>query len=468
MTLNEAEAVADEEPEPPVETVTYKRRKRRGHRQEMLDALTVDETIHYRLPEDERVCGQCIGPLHEMSTETRRELTIIPAEVKVIEHVRHVYACRQCEKGNTSTPVVTAPMPKPPISGSFASASSIAYIMDRKYAAALPLYRMEQELKREGIELSRQTMGNWTLKGAELLAVVWDRMKVHLLTRDIVQADETRIQVLKEPGRSAETQSCMWLFRSGRDGPPVALFDYQQTRAAEHPIHFLADFSGYLQVDGYAAYERVPDVTLVGCWAHARRKCDEALKALGPSKHSRGPVPSQTGLAYCNKLFSIEKRLKDTSPEDRKAQREQLSAPVLKEFKAWLMENHAKALPKSPLGKAMNYCLNQWPKLAAFLEDGRLEISNNRSERALKPFVIGRKNWLFANTPRGARTSAVIYSVVETAKENGLNPFRYLRFLFEQLPNIDVDDSEAVDALLPWSQTLPGECYARRGSTRKS
>jgi hypothetical protein len=210
-------------------------------------------------------------------------------------------------------------------------------------------------------------------------------------------------------------------------------------------------------VDGYAGYNGIPDVSLVGCWAHARRKFTEALQAL-PESAKTTHVKAKEGLAFCNQLFSIERDLKDVSPEERYKKRLERSQPVLEAFLAWLHEQAPRVLPKSALGQAIKYCRNQWDRLVAFLEDGRLEIDNNRAERSIKPFVIGRKNWLFSNTIKGAKSSAIIYSIVETAKENGLNPFNYLKYLFEQLPNINLTDKEKLDQLLPWSTTIPEEC----------
>jgi hypothetical protein len=219
----------------------------------------------------------------------------------------------------------------------------------------------------------------------------------------------------------------------------------------------LEGFRGYLHVDGYAGYNGIPDVSLVGCWAHARRKFTEALQAL-PESAKTTHVKAKEGLAFCNQLFSIERDLKDVSPEERYKKRLERSQPVLEAFLAWLHEQAPRVLPKSALGQAIKYCRNQWDRLVAFLEDGRLEIDNNRAERSIKPFVIGRKNWLFSNTIKGAKSSAIIYSIVETAKENGLNPFNYLKYLFEQLPNINLTDKEKLDQLLPWSTTIPEEC----------
>ena len=322
----------------------------------------------------------------------------------------------------------------------------------------MPLYRQEQQLSRQGVELSRQTMANWVLNVADpWLKIIYDRLHEELLDRDILHADETTLQVLKEPGRSAETKSYMWLYRTGRDGPPIVLYEYQTTRASKHPDRFLSGFEGYLQTDGYSGYGKLTGITLVGCWAHARRKYTEALKAL-PAAQKDKPVAASVGLEYCNRLFAIERQLKYVSDKERYEKRLEKSKPLLDEFYIWLKKQKQQTLPKSAFGQAITYCLNQWDSLNSFLLDGRLEIDNNRAERSIKPFVIGRKNWLFTNTPRGARGSAIIYSIIETAKENNLKPYNYLVYLFEQLPNIDTGDQAAIDRLLPWSNTLPEEC----------
>ena len=314
--------------------------------------------------------------------------------------------------------------------------------MTQKFVEGMPLYRQEQQFERLGIALSRQTLANWVpIASDRWLSPLYERMHFHLLQHDILHADETTLQVLHEPGRAAQTQSYLWLYRTGRGGPPIVLFEYQPTRSGEHPREFLKGFSGYLHVDGYGGYDQLPNVTLVGCWAHARRKFDEALKALPASARTK-PVAAREGLEFCNRLFAIERDLSGVTPEEWHAARLERSGPVLDEFHAWLEQQASYALQKSFFGQAVQYCLNQWEKLTAFLKDGRLELDNNRSERSIKPFVIGRKNWLFANTPRGARSSSIIYSVVETEKENGLNPFAYLTYLFEQLPNVDVTNRE--------------------------
>lgn len=455
--FNEAESEAKpSSPEPTMEEITYRRRKRQGHREMQLKDLPV-ETVEYRLPPEKQVCSCCGGALHEMSTQVRQELKIIPAQVKVVKHVRYTYACRHCERNDIQTPIVTAPMPAPVLPGSLASPSALAYIMTQKYVEGMPLYRQEQTWSRLGVELSRQTLANWIIQGADRwLGSLYERMHEQLLKQDILHADETTLQVLREPGRPAASTSYLWLYRTGA-GPPIVLYDYQTTRASKHPRRFLTGFKGYLHVDGYAGYNGLPDITLVGCWSHARRKFDEALKALPVEKRAKD-VAAQEGLNFCNQLFAVERKLRDAAPDERYKARLTHSRPVLDAFWTWLNYQSPRVLPKSAFGQAISYCRKQWNKLTAFLQDGRLELDNNRSERSIKPFVIGRKNWLFANTPRGARASAVIYSIVETAKENDLNPFQYLSYLFEEMPSSDIADHEVLDRLLPWSTALPDAC----------
>lgn len=456
--FNEAEDTADQAvEEPTVETITYKRKKQRGEREQKLEDLPT-ETIEYHLSDEEQDCSSCGSELHEMSTEVRNEIEVIPAQVKLKKHVRYVYSCRHCEHHELETPIETARMPEPVFPGSLASPSAMAYTMSQKYVEGMPLYRQEKYLERFGVTISRQTLSNWMMYGANTwLELIYNEMHDHLLKMDALHADETTLQVLSEPERPATSTSYMWLYRSGRTDVPIVLYDYQQTRAGKHTRRFLDGFQGYLHVDGYPGYNGIPDVVLVGCWAHARRNFTEALRAL-PESAATTSVKAKEGLAFCNKLFNIERDLKDVSPEERYEKRLERSQPVLDAFLAWLKEQTPRVLPKSALGKAIKYCHNQWEKLEAFLKDGRLEIDNNRAERSIKPFVIGRKAWMFSNTAKGAKSSATIYSVVESAKENGLNPYKYLNYLFEELPNMDTTDKEQLAKLLPWSTSIPQEC----------
>lgn len=464
--FNEAETEANESiEEPTVETITYRRRKIQGLRDMKLETLPT-ETVEYRLPQEDQVCSCCGGSLHEMSTEIRRELKIIPAEVKVVEHVQYVYSCRQCDREAIQTPIVTASMPAPVFPKSLASPSAMAYTMTQKYVESMPLYRQEQQFARLGVSLPRQTLANWILYGAHTwLILLYDRMHDLLLKRDILHADETTLRVLREPGRSATSSSYIWLYRTGREVPAIILYNYQETRAGKHPSQFLSGFKGYLHVDGYAGYHGISDAILVGCWAHARRKFTDALNALPESERPKA-VTTHEGLRFCNQLFAIERDLQRVTSEERYRLRLQRSQPVLDQFSEWLCTQTEKVLPKSLLGQAIQYCRNQWGQLKAFLQDGRLELDNNRSERSIKSVVIGRKNWLFSNTPRGAQASAIIYSIVETAKANGLNPFHYLVYLFETLPNMDLADKDELDSLLPCSSTLPDFCHVPNHTSR--
>lgn len=442
--------------EPAVDQITYTRRKREGKREDDISELPVEQVVH-SLPEEERKCPECGGPLHVMGhSEPRRELEIIPAQVKVIEHVREIYACRDCEHNSVSVPVIKAPQPEPVIKGSAASPSSVAHIMTQKYMNAVPLYRQEMDLLTNGLPLSRQTMANWmTYSSGHWLEPLYGMMKSKMLREDVPHADETTLQVLKEPGRASRAESFMWLYRtSGCAVVPIILYEYQETRSSTHPKRFLENFKGYLHTDGYAGYHNLPrEITVVGCWAHARRKFDEAVKSAPPDE--REGLPSRRGLEWCNKLFELEREYgkeKLTYDERRKARFERSKA-VSDALFEWASSSGT--LPKSAFGKAVRYLREQRPYLENVYRDGRLELSNNRAERSIRPFVIGRRNWLFSATPKGARASAVIYSVMRTAKANSLKPFEYLKHVFETMPNIA---PEKYESLLPWSGSLPERC----------
>jgi transposase len=460
LVFDEAELEASPEaPEPELETITYTRA--RAPRQRTLDLGTLPvEEIEYTLPEGDRACPQCSGEMHSIGHDVRQELKRIPASITLVKHCREKFACRHCQQNERSTPIRIAPAPVPAFPGSLASPSIVASIMDRKFVEGMPLYRQQQSLARLGVDISRQTMANWMIAGSRWLQIVYDAMRERLVERDVLHADETTVQVLREAERAAQTQSYMWLYRTGRDGPHIVLFDYQTTRSGEHPRRFLERFTGYLHADGYSGYHDLPGATLCGCWEHVRRKFVDAVNVQPKDARKAGQSASHKGLEFCNRLFGIERGLHDVTPDGRRAGRQLHSRKALDQMREWLDQTARQASPKSLLGSALTYCVNQWPKLCRFLEDGRLEIDNNRAERSIKPFVIGRKNWLFANTPKGATASAVTYSIVETAKENGLNPAAYLQHLFEQLPNIDIHDPRQLDQLLPWSEVVKERCAA--------
>jgi len=459
--FDEAEMIAEREPvqESEIQAITYERKK---PGRKPLPADLPRERIEYELPESEQCCSECGERMHKMGEDVRSELNIIPAQVKVIEHVRFKYGCRNCEKNNVTVSIKTAPSPNPVIKKGYASPSSVAYVMTAKFVDGVPLYRQEKHLARLGLEISRSVLSDWMIKGSILLEPIYDAGQQALIKREVLHADETTLQVLKEPGRSPETKSYMWLYRTGRDGPPIILYDYQMTRAGEHPKKFLSGFKGYLHVDGYSGYDGLEQVTRVGeppmiklcsCWAHFRRKADETIKGL--PKDKRQCSRAKELLDRINLLFSIERGLSKCTPEERHAARQEKSRPVVDGLRKWLDGIKGEVMPKSLLGTAVTYGLNQWEKLTRFFEDGRIDLSNNAAERSIRPFVIGRKNFLFCNTPGGAKASAVIYSIIETAKENGLNPYAYLTHLFGQLPNMDTNDKTAIEALLPWNVKLP-------------
>lgn len=447
--FNEAEVMAAPEAAEPelVEVEKHYRKAKRSATDRLPEDLPV-EVVEYTLPEREQICGACGGALHVMGHESRRELKIIPAQVSIVEHRRAVYSCRHCEQTGIQVPIRKAEAPKPVIPGSFASAEAVAHIMNQKFVLGVPLYRQEQEFQRGDILLSRQTMSNWLLRAVEdWLTPVYERMKTLLLEREVLHADETTLQVLHEPGKTAQSKSYMWLYRTGGDaGRPIVLYEYQPSRKAGHPARFLEGWQGYLHADGYEGYHKLPEpIVIVGCWAHLRRKFDEALKIV--AEEAREGSLALIGKRYCDRLFALEREFAGLSARQRYEKRIETSKPLMEAFFAWA--DSCDAIPKSPVGKAVHYARSQRKYLEHVLLDGRLELSNNRAERSIKPFVIGRKNWLFANTARGARASAVIYSVIETAKGNGLKPYDYLCYVLRTAPNMDLYAPEQLDTLLP-------------------
>ncbi len=453
--FNEAEMTADTEAtETDVTEVVYNRSVKKSSMKDKLDDLPV-ERIEYTLSEADQACPVCDHDLHQMSTQIRRELKVVPASVTVVEHVQSIYSCRSCEVNEEHASIIKAAMPNPVLAKSMVSPTLLAHIMNNKFTLGIPLYRQEKEFKRTMIPISRQNLANWVLHGAnEHLVHLYDHLHKHLVTKDVLHADETDIQVLEEDGRTSQQKSKMWVYASSHTDEMVCLYDYRTTRAGKHAVNFLKGFSGYLHTDGYTGYNQVPNTTIMACVAHVRRYFHEAMVAVKDVESPRH-VKAKEGLAFCTKLFNQEKRWKELIPEDRYIKRQDEMKPVLDAYLVWLKEMKKAALPKSKLGDAVRYTLNLWPKVITILEDGRLELSNNRAERLVKPFVINRKNFLFSKTPMGAQSSAIVQSIVETAKGNNLNVFYYLTYLLEQLPNIDVGDPEQLDQLLPWSDKLP-------------
>lgn len=460
--FNEAEVYADDETKKAADegvlVSVHKRHKKHEYTLNQIPEGARVEQVEHRLEGEALVCPECGDTMSEIGKEIVNKLKFKPAEIIVEQHIYYTYACRNCNQESIETPMKKAPREKSLISGSFATPEAVAYLMTQKFVMGSPLYRQEQELKRQGIPLSRQTMSNWILRASEeYLSPVYERLRSELLKREVLHADETELQVLHEPGKAPQSKSYMWLYRtSGDTDQPIVLYEYQPGRGGIHPERFLEGFKGYLHTDGYAGYHNLPEgITVVGCWAHARRKFDEAMKSL-PRGKAKGSSAAQ-GLAYCSLLFQIEEGLAELPPEDRYEQRLKQAKPVLDAMLAWA--NTRAAAPKSALGKAFTYLREQWPYLMNYLKDGRLELSNNRAERSIKPFVIDRKNFLFANTPSGARGSAVMFSLIQTAIENKLDPYRYLTWLMHTAIDLDLARPDAVQQLLPWN--APEECKSK-------
>lgn len=457
LLFNEPEVCAEEcqkTEEPPVEVQAHSRKRKSGSAREILPENVEVVEVEHTLPEEERQCPECGEIMQPIGTEVQEKIQIIPAKIILHRDVYVTYACQSCKENSGSTPILQTPKEPALIPGSYASAEAVAHFIVQKFVMGSPLYRQEQEWNRQGFMISRQTMSNQMIRCADdWLAPVYDVLHRLLLQHDLLHADETELQVLHEEGRDAKAKSFMWLYRTGSNAEhPIVLYEYAPGRGQEYPKAFLKDFHGYLQTDGYSGYNAVEGATHVGCWAHARRKFDEALRA---SPKGRPSPTAQQGVAYCSELFKLEDKLKDLPPEERKEKRQE-QVKVLDAMLAWA--NTRNAAPKSKLGKALGYLKNQWSTLIVYLEDGRIELSNNRAERSIKPFVISRKNFLFANTVNGAKSSAVMFSLIETAKENGLDPYRYLTWVLNEAPKRAQCDSNWAASLLP--QAAPPQCRA--------
>ncbi len=447
--FNEAEEVSEVEAAPDQEKQMIGGTRKKPKRTPLPKDLPREIVVH-DLSDADKVCFDCGHALHKMGEEKSEQLAFIPAQIKVIEHIRPKYSCRCCEQQGLSVKIKTAPMPSSPIPKSFATPSLLSQIMTLKYQYALPLYRQESLFKQYGIELSRKTMSGWMLAITPLLMKMYNRMHAILLQQPVIHADETPLKVIHED----KNKCYMWVYCTGTDSPNsanvedknkppnIVLYDYKNNRSGQCAKNYLHGFKGDLQVDGYAGYEKT-DATLAGCIAHARRKFIEAKTVQVKGKTGK----ADWAINHIQKLYRIETDIKNKTAADKARIRNEKSTPLLKQFKVWLDKSALHVPPTSAIGKAIAYSLRQWPKLTRYVENGYLSIDNNRAERAIKPFVIGRKNWMFSNTATGAQASAVLYSIIETAKSNGVIPFDYLKHLFEQLPN----QPEDIDYLLPWN-----------------
>jgi len=418
--------------------------RKRGGRKPLPEDLPRIDVIH-DLSDAEKVCPHEGHALLEIADKISEQLDIIPMQIQVIRHIRKQYACPCCEGY-----LKTATKPKQPIEKSQASSGLLSYIAVAKYADSLPLYRQSTILSRFGIEMDRTTLANWMVKCGQLVQPLINRIEERLLEAPYLHMDETPVQVLNEQGKPAQSTSYMWVRcgappGAGSPGNRLILFDYDPSRSSAVPKRLLAGYEGTLMTDGYEGYGAVcreQAIIRLGCWVHARRKFVEANKA-----NKKKQTQSNYAIKLMAKLYAIEKMLADVTPEVRHQERQARSRPIIDQLRNWLDEIRPKVAPKTALGKALHYLDQQWPRLIGYLDDGRYPIDNNPVENAIRPFAIGRKNWLFSASVKGAKASANLYSLIETAKANGLEPYAYLKQVFTEMPNVvDYDD---VDLLMP-------------------
>ena len=463
--FNEVELEADKQQEEEfsyeadpelIPTQEEKKRNPRTPRKEMFKGCPVTEEI-IDLPSDEQICDVCGSQMEVIGKRTvREELIFTPAKLEVRRTIALVYGCPECRENGEKASIKVAKAPDALIPHSYASKSVVVHSMYQKFTNAVPLYRQEKDWQQMGALLSRGTLGRWIkICSDEYFVPIYEYFHRLLLGREFAMADETRVQVLKEPNRNPETDSFMWLFRSGEDGlPPLILYRYTETRAKFNAAEFLKGFKGYLMTDGYQGYNNLPDIVREACWAHIRRKFCDAIPA---GKKDDLSDPAVQGVQYCDKLFAIERYCRDNKLtfEKRHEFRNKKAPKILEAFWNWLDKQHP--TKGSRLEKAVTYARNQRPYAETYLQDGRCSFSNNPSENSIRPFTVGRKNWLFCDTPGGAHASAVVYTMVEMAKAHGMNVEKYLTFLLEKRPHAGMTDEE-LEKLTPWSDEARVYC----------
>ena len=451
--FNEAEAVCDlnaAEPED-LELKSPKQPKRKGKKEADLSGLPVRRIDHY-LSAEELEAEFGVRGWKQLPDAISRKYHFVPAKVEVEEHHIGVYASK------TDEHMVKADHPKTLLHGSLVSPSLGAAIINGKYVNAVPLYRLEQEFQRYGLQITRQNMANWCIRLAEeYLSILYDYLHKELYFYHVIQADETPVLV-NHDGRKAGSKSWMWVYRSGHlyQKRQIVLYEYQQTRNASHPREFLKGYDGICVTDGYQVYhtleKELEELTIAGCWVHCRRRFDEALKLI--SKSYQKESNAFLLMKQIQAIYREEGKLKDLSSDERLKQRQAVIKPLVDAFFAYLKTINVSK--KDKFGDAVGYALNQEKYLRVFLTDGDVPIDNNASERAIRGFCIGKKNWQMIDTIHGAKSSAIIYSIVETAKANNLKPFDYVQHLLEEMPkHMDDRDCSFLENLLPWSEKLP-------------
>ena len=418
-------------------------------RQRGFSASLLRERIELTLSEEQKA-----GASKVFFTKVKEELQFIPAQLKVLE----IWQEKAVFERDGEEVILAANRPVHPLGKCIATPSLLGYIITSKYADGLPLYRLEQMFKRLGQEVSRTSMAHWIIRLDEVFQPLMNLLREEQNHATYLQADETRIQVLKEEGKTAQSDKWMWVTRGGPPGRPAVLFEYDPSRAGSVPVRLLDGFSGILQADGYSGYSQVckeSGLTRIGCWDHARRKFIEATQAapsVAKGKSKPGASKADVALGYIGKLYAIEREQKERSDAERYQTRQTRSMPLLAELKTWLENNVGKVMKGSLTRKAMEYTLGQWSYLVGYCERGDLHISNVLAENAIRPFAVGRKAWLFADSAQGAKASATCYSLLETAKANDLEPSAYINYVLAQIG--EADSLEKLEALLPWNVPL--------------
>lgn len=441
----------------------YTRKPRQpGVREEMLELLPKE--IEEYIVAAEEICTVCGSELKVIGKKlVRTEVEFVPAKLKVKQIIQQVVKCTECGTKDSKNPkdhFQKAAIPATVLSHSIATPSLVAWTMYQKFAMGIPLNRQESDFHRMGLILPRSNMAHWIIRCTDdWLMPIYNLIHSKLVKCDILHMDETRIQINKEEGRKASSQSWMWVMQSSTyEKIKATFFYYSSTRGASVPQKLLKDFKGYLITDAYASYEKVDGITRSLCWAHARRYLSESIPLDSRGKEIPGSKGAE-GREYINLLFKLEEEMKSLSIEERKEKRQEASKAILEAFWSWVEKTAQIPTSNEKLTKGLGYVQNQRKYLETFLEDGRIEISNNLCESHIRPFATARRAWLFADTPKGATANAVLYTLAETAKANNLNVYEYLKHLLSEMPNIDFHNNpELLESYLPWSNELPKEC----------
>ncbi|MDE5583882.1 MAG: IS66 family transposase [Ruminococcus sp.] len=454
--FNEAETEYIEKSEEAVSKTVkgYTRKNPKTRRDELIRNIET-EIINCTIPDEEQVCTRCKSRMKVIGKKyIREEVELIPAKLVVKKYYSLTYGCKKCEKKNMPV-FLHGLVPAPVLLHSLASASTAAWVIYQKYVNAVPLYRQEKDWERLGYSLTRTTMANWVIRCSEdYFSIFVARLKTEMLKEEVLHCDETYVKVLKEKDVFDNSKQYMWVYRTGKHSErQIVIYDYNKSRSGDVAKKFLGEFSGYLHTDGYAGYNKLTKVTHCNCWAHLRRKFHEAI--VVDSENSI----AKTGRDFCDKLFAIESELDRLTTEERFKQRLMQEKPVFEAFWSWAEKTAQSVLPKTQLGKAFDYAFKRKDYLSNYFKNGNCVISNNIAENAIRPFTVGRKNWLFSDTPKGAKASADIYSIVETAKANGLDVFKYFELLLTVLPSMEfLTNPDILEELLPWNSVVQKIC----------